>query len=100
MICTWRDHRPVVARCFLCGESVWTTAQLRGKIYCLACRRKRQKETARAANSRARQRRLRSKRLERRGTGIDEVIERSSGQDRAGMQAPRYDSQISGSLSS
>lgn len=75
MICSWRDHRPVVARCFLCGESVWTTAQLRGKIYCLGCRQKRQKETARAANSRARQRRLLSERLELHRVFMEKVID-------------------------
>ena len=58
MICTWRDHRVVVALCSLCGGGVETTAQLRGKVYCLTCREQRRKESADAANRRARQKRL------------------------------------------
>ena len=63
MICTWRDHRVLVTRCWLCGGAVETTAQLRGKVYCLTCRAKRRKETADAANRRARQKRLGPRRI-------------------------------------
>src|SRR5579864_5552078 len=58
MICTWRDHRPVTASCSLCGGAVQTTAQVRGKIYCLPCRGKRRRQSAQEANERARQKRL------------------------------------------
>lgn len=56
MICTWRDHRPMTAACVLCSNTVETTAQQRGRIYCPECREKRRKESARAANERFRKR--------------------------------------------
>ena len=54
MIANWRDHRPITVACGLCGAGVQTTAQLRGRIYCLECREKRRKESAQAANERFR----------------------------------------------
>lgn len=58
MICTWRDHRPIIAICSLCGSPVQTTAQCRGRIYCLRCREDRRKTTAHAANERFRRKRI------------------------------------------
>jgi ribosome-binding protein aMBF1 (putative translation factor) len=58
MICTWRDRRPVWTGCALCGALVQTTVQVRGVIYCPACREQRRRETTRSANRRFRQKRV------------------------------------------
>ena len=67
MICTWRDHRPIIGVCSLCAGAVQTTAQQRGRIYCPGCREKRRKESARAANERFRAKARYSKLAEEHG---------------------------------
>lgn len=58
MICTWKDYRSVTLRCFRCGGPVQASFQVRGLIYCPSCRQERRRESAHAANERARQKRL------------------------------------------
>ena len=52
------DDRPVVRCCARCGGDVQTTAHVRGKIHCPACRAASRRESMSRANNRARNRRM------------------------------------------
>ena len=58
MDATWIDDRPVAVECGQCGVPVQTTAQMRGTIYCPACRQERRTAALRRAAARFQQRKL------------------------------------------